>query len=153
MSRRMLFVVLISVAVAMPQLAIAEDEEPAKQGLTKCKMQFSLKTWSIGYKSGKGQGEITCDNGQSSKVKLRIKGGGLTVGKGAIREGRASFSEVFDISELYGGYVSAEAHAGASKSASAQVMTKGEVSVSLTGKGAGVDLGVAIGKFSIKPVK
>ena len=74
-------------------------------------------------------------------------------GKGAIREGRASFSEVFDISELYGGYVSAEAHAGASKSASAQVMTKGEVSVSLTGKGAGVDLGVAIGKFSIKPVK
>jgi hypothetical protein len=56
---------------------------------------------------------------------------------------------VADISEIVGAYGAAEAHAGMVRSATAQVMTKGPVSLELTGKGEGVDLGVAFGKFTI----
>jgi len=59
------------------------------------------------------------------------------------------FSGVRDIQDVVGTYASAEAHAGASKSAKAQAMTKGEVSLALAGKGAGWDLGIAFGKFTI----
>ena len=54
------------------------------------------------------------------------------------------------IDDVLGTYVSAEAHAGAVKSSEAGVVTKGEVSLALSGKGEGWDLGVAFGKFTIK---
>ena len=154
MKHPILTLIVLIVCLGFCGLALAEEEEEKKPaGLTKCTMDFSLQTWSVFYKSGKGKGFITCDNGQTAQAKLKLSGGGLTAGKGKIRDGRATFSEVFDISELFGSYVAAEATAGASKSASAQVMTKGEVSVSLTGKGAGVELGASIGKFTIKRIK
>lgn len=117
---------------------------------TKCKMDFQLKSWSIIFKKADGEGVIKCSNGQTAKVKLRLRGGGLTAGKGEIREGHGVFSEVRSIDDLFGSYVAAEAHAGAGKSAGAQAMTKGEVSLALSGKGAGVDLGISVGKFTIK---
>jgi hypothetical protein len=83
-------------------------------------------------------------------VKIKTKGGGLTVGKSTIENGTGEFSGVNNISELLGTYVSAEAHAGAVKSSKAQVVTKGEVSLALAGTGKGWDLGVAVGKFVIE---
>jgi len=115
----------------------------------KCEMTFSMKGWSAFYKTASGTGTVKCSNGQSSTVKLRAKGGGLTVGKSSIEDGRGEFSAVHDIQEIFGSYASAEAHAGAVKSAKAQVMTKGEVSLALSGKGRGWDLGVAFGKLTI----
>jgi hypothetical protein len=53
------------------------------------------------------------------------------------------------MSELLGSYAAGEAHAGAVKSAQAQVMTKGEVSLALSGTGRGWDLGIAFGKLTI----
>ena len=129
------------------------DETQVTATPTSCSMVYNLKTWSVLYKSSKGMGVITCDNGQTAKVELRLKGGGLTVGKGEIREGRAHFSEVMDIEDVFGAYVSAGAHAGAVKSADATVMTKGEVSLSLAGTGSGMELGIAAGRFTIKRVK
>jgi hypothetical protein len=93
---------------------------------------------------------VRCSNGQSMKVKLDAKGGGLTVGKSTIEDGHGEFSPVSDISELIGSYVSAEAHAGAVKSVKAQVMTKGEVSLALAGKGRGFDLGIAFGSLKVE---
>lgn len=52
-------------------------------------------------------------------------------------------------SPLFGSYIKAEAGAGAGKAAAATAMTKGEVSLALTGKGTGVELGVTFGKFTI----
>src|SRR5690606_5348523 len=115
----------------------------------KCEMTFSMKGWSAFYKTASGTGTVKCSNGQSSTVKLRAKGGGLTVGKSSIEDGRGEFSAVHDIQEIFGSYASAEAHAGAVKSAKAQVMTKGEVSLALSGKGRGWDLGIAFGKLTI----
>jgi len=115
----------------------------------RCKLAFSAKGWSAIYETASGSGTVTCDNGQTAKVKIDVKGGGLTAGKSSIT-GTGTFSEVSDIKEIFGSYAKAEAHAGMVKSAGAQVMTKGEVSMALTAKGKGVDLGIAFGKFSIE---
>jgi hypothetical protein len=117
--------------------------------VTKCQMRFSLSGWSAFYKVANGQGTITCDNGQKARVTLEGRGGGLTAGKTKIRDGLGKFSEVSDISELFGSYVSAAADAGAVKSSEASAMTKGEVSLALAGKGTGFNLGVSFGKFTI----
>ena len=115
----------------------------------KCTMSFQMKGWSAFYKTASGSGTVKCDNGQSAHVKLSAKGGGLTVGKSSIEEGHGEFSAIANISEIFGSYAAAEAHAGAVQSAGAQVMTKGEVSLALSGKGRGFDLGVAFGKLTI----
>lgn len=114
-----------------------------------CEMSFSMKGWSAFYKTASGTGTIKCSNGQTLAVKLSAKGGGLTVGKSSIEDGHGEFSAVHNIEEVLGSYISAEAHAGAVKSTKAQVMTKGEVSLALSGKGRGWDLGIAFGKLTI----
>lgn len=114
-----------------------------------CEMTFTMKGWSAFYKTASGNGTIKCSNGQSIAVKLSAKGGGLTVGKSSIENGRGEFSDVQNIEEVLGSYIAAEAHAGAVKSAKAQVMTKGEVSLALSGQGRGWDLGIAFGKLTI----
>lgn len=116
---------------------------------TVCEMDFTLKGWSAFYKTAKGNGTITCDNGQKAEVKINAKGGGLTAGKSEVRDGHGKFSAVPDIKALFGSYAAASASAGAGKSAEAHAMTKGEVSLALTGKGSGVELGVSFSKFTI----
>lgn len=118
-------------------------------GKVKCKLSFQMSGWSVLYKESSGSGTIKCSNGQSMHVKLRAKGGGLTVGKSTIDDGHGEFSGVSSINELIGTYASAEASAGAVESAKAQVVTKGEVSLALSGTGSGWDLGVAVGNFII----
>ena len=117
---------------------------------TDCRLKFHLEGWSAFYKTSHGGGRITCDNGQSASVVIRTTGGGVTFGKSKIVNGTGNFSEVSDITDLYGDYANAEAHAGAGKSSDAQVVTKGDVSLALSGEGHGVDLGFAFGKFTIE---
>jgi hypothetical protein len=122
----------------------------AQAGSVDCKLKFTISGWSAFYKRSDGTGTITCTNGQSMRVTLRGRGGGPTVGKSTIRNGTGEFSGVSDIRELLGTYVSAEAEAGAVKSAKANVVTKGEVSLALSGTGEGWAVGVAFGKLTIK---
>lgn len=114
-----------------------------------CELRFSMSGWSVFYKRSTGVGTVTCDNGQSMKLRISAKGGGLTFGKSSIENGLGKFTEVYAIEDVIGGYATAEAHAGASKSASARVVTKGPISLALSGKGRGWDLGVAFGNFII----
>jgi hypothetical protein len=135
-------------------LAVVEASHPAPAAAAaniKCTIKFTMKGWSAFYKTADGAGTVKCDNGRSVKVTLSAKGGGLTVGKSSIEEGRGEFSAIGSVDELFGTYVAAEAHAGAVKSAGAQVMTKGEVSLALSGTGRGFDLGVALGALTISP--
>jgi len=83
-------------------------------------------------------------------VKITGQGGGLTVGKSKIVDGKGKFSGAYSLDDLIGSYASVEAHAGADKSSNAQVMTKGDVSLALAGTGKGWDLGVGLGKFTIE---
>lgn len=115
------------------QSASAQAKPASGKASVKCKMTFTLKGWSVIYKTAKGTGTIKCSNGQSASVQLRADGGGLTVGKSTIDDGIGEFSAVSDIKELFGSYAAAEAHAGAVKSGSGQVMTKGEVSLAWPG--------------------
>jgi hypothetical protein len=119
--------------------------------MTTCTMSYYLKGWSFIYKTYEGRGTVRCRNGQRANVRITARGGGLTLGKSEIDRGRGVFSNVRDISEIYGTYVSVDAHAGTVKSVEGWAMTKGEVSLALSGKGRGFDLGVAIGAFTIKP--
>lgn len=121
----------------------------AAQNLT-CKLTFSSSSWSIFYKTTSGTGVVTCTNGQSLPVRITAKGGGLTVGKSKITNGFGEFAEVRNIRDVLGSYASAEAHAGTIRSANAQAMTNGKVSLALAGKGEGWDLGVAFSKFTLE---
>ena len=114
-----------------------------------CRMVYDLKGWSVFYKTADGSGRVTCSNGQRANVKIRVTGGGLSFGKMEISNGKGTFSEVRDISEIFGAYVAAEAHAGAVKSAQASVYTKGEISLAMTGSGRGVNIGIDFGKLEI----
>ena len=118
-------------------------------GSVDCKLHFNMSGWSAFYKTLSGSGTVSCDNGQRMSVSIRSKGGGLTFGKSRIDNGVGEFSGVHDIHDLLGTYASAEAHAGAVKSAHAQVVTKGDISLALSGKGEGWDLGIAFGNFII----
>jgi hypothetical protein len=121
----------------------------AQAAATRCTLRYDLEGWSAFYKTASGTGSIECDNGESAPVKIVTKGGGLTFGRSKVTDGRGRFSPVASINELFGDYASAEAHAGAGESKAAQVMTRGTVSLELTGSGSGVDLGFAFGRFTI----
>jgi hypothetical protein len=122
----------------------------AHAGEVDCKLQFSMAGWSVFYKTASGEGTVRCDNGQQLAVRISAKGGGLSFGKSRIDNGTGEFSGVHDIRDVLGTYATAEAHAGAAKSAKAQAMTKGDVSLALAGKGSGWDVGVAFGNFVIE---
>jgi hypothetical protein len=136
---------LIACCLIVPKNALTRDK-------TKCRIKFTLKSWSVFYKRSKGEGKITCNNGQSSRVKISAHGGGVTFGKSEIK-GHGSFTKVYDISELYGSYAESEAHAGAKGSSDARAMTKGDISLSIAGTGKGYDLGFSFGGFKITPIK
>lgn len=135
-------------------LAMASAPSAMAGGNLTCKMTFNLSGWSAFYKTASGTGTVRCSNGQTLSVRIKTKGGGLTFGKYKIQDGFGQFANVGDIRDILGSYATAEAHAGvADKSASAQAMTNGDVSLALSGKGEGWDLGVAFSRFTIEAAR
>lgn len=120
---------------------------------TTCRMSYNLRGWSLGLKSATGEGSISCDNGQTADVKIRAKGAGLSAGKYEIRDGTGKFSAVSDIHELFGSYAAADVSAGVAKEGEALAMTKGDVHLGLAGKGTGFDLGAAVERFTLTPLR
>jgi hypothetical protein len=118
-----------------------------------CEMRFNLSGWSAIYKHAEGTGLINCNNGKSYPVNIVAVGGGLTVGKYKVENGKGKFSDVYSPSDLFGDYVQGEANAGIVKSGTAQVLTKGTASLALAGAGEGVDIGISFGKFTISRAK
>jgi len=129
--------------------SFAPSVHAGEKGGLDCKMEFSLKGWSAFYKTSKGQGTVKCSNGQSLSVTVKSEGGGITFGKSDVKNGTGAFSGVTSIDDVIGSYAYANADAGAVKSSAAQVMTKGEISLSLAGTGDGWALGADFGKFTI----
>lgn len=138
-------------AAAAAWLALLLAGPASSAELIDCKLNFDLVGWSILYKQGKGDGRVTCSNGQSANVRIVTHGGGPTLGTERVIDGRGTFSAVEDISEVYGGYAEAAVHAGAGRSADARVMMKGNVNLTIAATGQGISLGLAFGSFSIQP--
>ena len=133
-----------------PALALLALAPAAHAAQTSCTMTYDMSGGGAFYKRSSGQGTIKCDNGQTLAVSIESKGGGLTFGSSEIKGGIGKFSPVNDIRDLIGGYATAEANAGNSDGASkAQVVTKGSISLALSGKGTGRTLGVSFGSFII----
>jgi hypothetical protein len=147
-----LAVLLVSIGAPVGARA-GTGQEGGGEKPVECTMKYSLKGWSAFYKTASGSGTITCSNGQKARVRVTAKGGGITFGKSEIVNGTGHFTGARSITELFGAYAQAEAHAGAGKSGDAQVLTKGTVSLALAGTGRGVDIGFAFGKFTIARAK
>lgn len=116
-----------------------------------CSLTYSMRGWSFAYAEYRGDGVVSCSNGQWANVAIVSRGAGFTVGKSEIDKGRGIITEVQSIEEVFGTYLFLDGHAGVTKSVEGRVMTKGEVSLVLSGIGRGMDLGVTFGAFSIKP--
>lgn len=138
-----------SIGIGLVLLFVLAAPSAAAAGPIDCELHFSMSGWSIFYQQATGVGTVTCDNGQSMDVRISAKGGGLTVGKSTIDDGLGKFTEVYAIDDILGGYATAEAQAGADKSASARVVTKGAISLALSGTGRGWGVGIAFGNFFI----
>ena len=63
--------ILCALALAAGLTAAA----PAHAASTTCEMRFTLSGWSAIYKTAKGTGRITCDNGEKATVHLKATGG------------------------------------------------------------------------------
>lgn len=140
-----------ALALALSTLAIPHAQ--AAEANLDCKLKFSLTGWSAIYKHAEGTGTVTCEGGKSMKIAISAKGGGLTVGKSHIDNGTGEFTDVHKMSDILGTYAQGEASIGAGKSGTAQVLTKGTVSLALAGTGEGVDIGISFGGFTISEVK
>jgi hypothetical protein len=130
----------------------AKKEEKKPAGTTLCTMKFSLKSWSVFYKSGKGYGTITCDNNQKADIAIRSHGGGVTFGKYNIADGEGEFSPVKDIKELYGKYGSVGGEGGAVEARIGQNLSKDDINLSIKGTGTGGGFGFDFGGFRISPM-
>ena len=115
-----------------------------------CKLSYSLSGWSLIYKHTTGTGVVKCNNGKSMPVRVTAKAVGLTAGKWHIDNGQGKFTDVHNIHEVLGAYAQASANAGLAKSGEAQVLSKGDISLALSGAGEGINLGVDIGQFKIE---
>lgn len=141
--------VLIGGALLCATSFAATQRASAASADLECKMHFSMKGWSAIIKRAEGHGTVTCANGESMPVNIRVVGGGLTAGKWQIDDGTGTFTDVHRISEVLGNYAQGEANAAAGKAVTAQVLTKGPVSLALAGVGQGVSLGISGSKFTI----
>ena len=140
---------LAGVALLGTRQAMAQDERADLD----CKLSFSLSGWSAVYSHAEGKGVVTCKDGSSIPVLIAVKGGGLTAGRTQVDHGTGRFTDVHKIAETLGRYAQGEAHAGVMKSGTVQLLSKGTVSLALAGSGQGIDLGVDVGEFTLKPAK
>jgi hypothetical protein len=140
----------LALGLALSGLFVVQANAFAADAELRCELHFVLSGWSVFYKTASGSGIVSCDDGQKMRVQIEARGGGLTFGKSEVDSGLGNFSHLNDIRDVLGTYASADVHAGAMDSSSeAQAMTKGPVSLAVSGKGRGWDLGVAFGKFTI----
>jgi hypothetical protein len=146
MQRAFIAAIITSACIVAPAAHAATAE-------LDCTLRFSLTGWSAILEHAEGRGVVTCADGRTMHVSIESRGGGLTVGKSHIDNGTGKFSDVHRISDVLGTYAEGGAHAGVVKSSTAQVLTKGNVSLALAGTGEGVDLGVSVGQFKLTRIK
>lgn len=137
---------------ALPFIAVAPAMAAGTADLV-CKLQYQVKGWSALVKVADGTGTVTCADGTTKAVTLKLRSVGATIGKSQIDNGVGKFTDVLAINDVLGTYAQSEVHGGVGKSASAQVLTKGTVSLALAGAGEGIDLGVTVGELTIAAAK
>lgn len=144
MSRALAIGGLLSAAATLSMAATAE---------LACKLHYQAKGWSALVKIANGHGTVTCADGTSKEVTIKLRSVGATIGRSQIDNGVGTFTHVLTIDDVLGTYAQSEVEAGVVKSGSAQVLTKGTASLVLAGGGEGIDLGVTVGELTIAAAK
>ena len=143
--------VRLTVCAALTALAAGQCmAEPAELS---CTLQYQVKGWSAIVKVADGEGTVSCADGASKAVAIKMRSVGATAGKSQIDHGAGKFTHVHTIDDVLGTYAQSEVHGGVAKSASAQVLTKGTVSLALAGAGEGLDLGLTVGEVTLSARK
>jgi hypothetical protein len=150
MSKRTLGLTAATLMCAGTLTGLYATDAHAGKAPVKCHLTYSLSGWSAIYQHAEGHGHVNCNNGQSAPVSINMHGGGLTAGKFHVT-GKGDISNVYGIKDVFGAYAQAGASGGVVRSGTAQVLTKGTVSIALSGTGEGVNLGLAVDKFDIEP--
>jgi hypothetical protein len=130
-------------------IVVSASPRVASAAELSCKLKFTSEEWSALYQSAVGKGTVTCDGGAAMPVAISAKGIGITAGKWRITDGTGTFTHVAKASDVLGSYLALSGNVGAAKAGTAQVLTKGKVSLALAGKGEGFDVGIAISDFRI----
>ena len=128
-----------------------QDSVPAKasKGNVNCTMQFTLHSWAAFYKSGKGDGTISCSNGQKAPIMIRTHGGGVQFGKFNIADGSGKFTPVKSIDQLFGKYATVGGEGAAVKARIGQSLSKDDITLDIKGTGTGGGFGFDFGSFRI----
>lgn len=134
-------------------LSLAATASMADTAELSCKLQYRVKGWSAVVKVANGHGTVTCADGSSRDVTIKLRSIGATVGASQIDNGVGTFTHVLTIDDTLGTYAQSEVHGGLGKSGSAQALTKGTVSLALAGAGEGIDLGITVGELTISAAK
>lgn len=145
-SSHVLFAYFASIILSAASPAWAAD---APKGNVNCTMQFELRSWAAFYKSGKGDGKISCDNGKKADIFIRTHGGGVQFGKFNIANGSGKFTPVKSIDELFGKYASVGGEGAAVKARIGQSLSKDDITLDIKGTGTGGGFGFDFGSFRI----
>ena len=132
-------------------LLLSLGAAPASAGhdKIKCELSFTMTEWAAVYAHAVGTGTVHCDNGSVIPVDISSKGGGLTAGKFTV-EGEGKFGGVETVNDIFGKYLTAEGNAGLVKAGQAALLTKGDVSLAIAGKGEGWNIGLSLGQVTIE---
>lgn len=115
-----------------------------------CHIQYTVAGWSAIYQHALGNGRVTCSDGEHAAVRISLIGGGLDAGN-SHTAGSGVIAPVSSIKDVFGNYAEKGASAGAVKSGTAELLTKGAIVLTLKPSGAGKSLGVPVETFSIAP--
>ena len=139
----------IALIAAVPILFLISTQSVAA---TRCRLSYDLDGWSAIYKTGRGEGVISCDDGQSANVRIITHGAGFTGGTQHIKGGKGVFSMTEKVEDLFRTYIEGTGHAGigADQFVEARAMFSGTKRLSVSGKGSAISLGMAFGGFTIR---
>jgi hypothetical protein len=130
-------------------LAVAPMMLSAAESHVDCNLRFTAGQWSPQQAAVTGAGMLTCTNGSAMPVMVGASGPGIAAGRWSITDGRGAFGRVARIEDILGSYAAIEGDIGVSAAGTVQALTKGKLSLRLSGKGQGFSAGIAIRDFSI----
>lgn len=121
----------------------AEEEMGEKkmdeENYISCTIHFEAQGWAFFVGRGKGEGHITCDNGQEADAVIKTSSAGIAFGEAKIDNGTGTFAYLTDIDEAFGRYEGSSAGVAAGGTAMAGGLIKAGGKVKLgfyaTGKG------------------
>lgn len=142
----------ISLVTALLAIALTPNLASAANKDLSCQLAFTGNAWSAVVERGTGTGTVACSDGAKLPVAISAMGVGITAGKWSVDNGHGTFTHVRKIDDVIGSFAALAVDAGLGKSGTAQVLSKGTVSLALGGTGQGIDLGISVTEFKIERV-